>query len=85
MNALQTWLKSLPPAWQTFFYAVETGVATVIIIFLSSLYGAFTSPHGLDGFDWHGQLYTLAMGVGAAIIKALIDFLKGTPPTQIAS
>lgn len=85
MTRIQAWFKSLPPSWQSFFYAVETGVATVIIIFLSSLYGAFISPHGLDGFDWHGQLYTLAMGAGAAIIKALIDLLKGSPPTQIPS
>lgn len=82
MNGFNKWLKAQSPLIQSFIYAVETGVAAALAIFLASLYGAFTSPHGLVGFDWHGQIYTLEMGVGAAVVKAIIDALKGNAPTQ---
>lgn len=83
MTAIERWFKSLSPAVQSLLYAIETGVATVIIVFLGTLYSAMTSPQGLAAFAWHTQLYTLAMGAGAAIIKAIIDFLKGNAPSQI--
>lgn len=74
MNA---WVKTQSPAVQGLIYAVETGVATALTIFLASVYGALSGPNGLDGFNWHAQIYTLEMGVGAAVVKAVMDFLKG--------
>lgn len=82
LATFQRWVKSLPPAVQTTIYAVETGVAAALSLFLISLYSAVTSAQGLAGFDWKGQLMTLAMGALAALLKALIDLLKATPPTQ---
>ena len=78
----QDWLKTLPPNIQTLLYAIEAGVVTALIVFLSSLYAAFNTPQGLSGFNWHTQLNTLGLAVGAAVIKALIDLLKGAPPSQ---
>lgn len=82
MNGFNKWLKAQSPAVQSFIYAVETGVATAFVIFLGSFYSALTSPSGLGSFDWHGQLYTLEMGVAAAVVKAVLDFIKGNSPTQ---
>ncbi len=82
MNPLFAWVKALPPGVQSLIYAVETGATTALVIFLGSLYTALGSPTGLDGFNWHGQLVTLELGVAAAVVKALLDFLKGAPPTQ---
>lgn len=78
-----TWFKSLPPAVQSLLYAIETGAAAALALFLASFYSALSSPSGLAGFDWHGQLTSLEMGVVAAIVKALLDMLKGAPPTQL--
>lgn len=83
MKAINAWIKAQSPAVQSFIYAVETGLAAAASVFLGSLYVAFTGPHGLAGFDWHGQIYTLEMGAGAAIVKAILDALKGTSPTQV--
>lgn len=82
MSKFQAWFKGLPPSAQSVLYAVETGVAAALTIFLGSLYVALTSAQGLAGFDWHAQVYTLEMGVGAAIVKAVLDALKGAAPSQ---
>lgn len=82
MSKLQAWFKGLPPAVQSVLYAIETGAAAALAIFLGSLYVSLTSAQGLTGFDWHGQVYALEMGVGAAVVKAVIDALKGSAPTQ---
>jgi hypothetical protein len=76
------WFKSLPSWIQSALYAIETGVAAALVLFLASLYSALTGPHGLDGFDWAGQLHTLEIGAAAAVVKAILDLLKGNPPAQ---
>lgn len=82
MKAIQAFIKAQSPAVQSLIYAIETGVATALAIFLTSLYGALTGPNVLQGFNWHSQVYTLEMGVAAAIVKAVLDFLKGSAPSQ---
>lgn len=82
MKAIQAFIKAQSPAVQSLIYAIETGVAAAAAIFLTSLYGELTGPNGLQGFNWHSQVYTLEMGVAAAVVKAVIDFLKGSAPSQ---
>lgn len=85
MKAINAFIKAQSPATQSLIYALETGIIAALVLFGSALYAALTSPNGLQGFDWHGQVYTLEMGVAAAIVKALLDFLKGNAPTQIGA
>lgn len=82
MKAINAWIKAQSPAVQSLIYAIETGIAAAAALFLGALYTALSSPQGIAGFDWHGQLYSLEMGAAAAVVKAILDFLKGNKPTQ---
>lgn len=81
MNKLTIWFKALPPWLQSLLYAVETGVVAALTVFLLALYGA-TQTGTLGTFDWKGQGYLLLVAVIGAIVKAILDLLKGNPPAQ---
>lgn len=83
MKKFNAWLKAQSPAVQSFFYAVETGIATALAVFLWSVYTATQSAAGFTGFDWHAQTKVLAMGAIGAVCKAGFDYLKGNKPTQV--
>lgn len=85
LEKYQAWFKTLPPALQSCLYAIESGLAAAVGVFLWAVYTATQTPAGLDGFNWAVQIRALEVGAIAAVTKALFDFLKGSPPSQVPS
>lgn len=75
MASLDAWVKALPAPVQTLFYAVETALIAGLIVFGSNLFAAFQNDT-LATFQWHLQLHTFYIMVGAGVLKALLDLLK---------
>lgn len=73
MENLNAWVADLPAPAKTFFYACETAAATGAIVLASNYYAAL---NGGTPFDWHAQLHTFYVAVGAGCVKAVIDLLK---------
>lgn len=80
INKLHAWVKTLPPALQTAYYAIETAVIAGLAIFLGTLYAYYSAHSSFAGFDWSGQIHTLQASVVTAILKAAWDLLKSWVP-----
>lgn len=84
MNAVQSWVKTLPPSLQTLYYAIESALVVGAVLLLTSLYGALQTPTGLAGFDWRTQVHTAIIAAATGVVKALLDLLKGPPAPSAA-
>lgn len=84
MNAVQSWVKTLPPSLQTLYYAIESALVVGAVLLLTSLYGALQTPTGLAGFDWRTQVHTAIIAAATGVVKALLDLLKGPPAPSSA-